>query len=422
MSQTDNQTEVNKTETVPQTQKRLNLNGREIVLVGTAHVSAESISEVNDTIENEKPDTVAIELDKKRLASLEDPESWRKMDIIQVLKKKQGFLMLANIVLAGYQKRMGQSAGVKPGDEMVAAINKAKELNIPQVMVDREIATTLRRAWAVNSLWGKCKLLSALIASAFSKEETDPAEIEKLKQSSEMDSMMQELADYMPKVKQVLIDERDRYLASHIWECNGNKVLAVLGAGHLPGVEAHLKKIAAGEEKTDCSDIDIIPKKSVGAKIATWIIPVLIVALIVLGFVFGGRKTGTDMIKTWILNNSILAAIGTLLAGGHPLTILAAFVSAPITSLCPAVGVGLVAGLVQAFVGKPKVEDMENLQTDSNTFKGFYKNRILKVLLVFVLSSVGSAIGTFTAGTTLVVSVKNFFGKIVEFFKEVFAK
>lgn len=409
-------------ETDKQTQKRISLNGREIVLIGTAHVSAESIDEVNQSIENEKPDTVAIELDQKRLASLEDPESWRKMDIIKVLKKKQGFLMLANIVLAGYQKRMGQSAGVKPGEEMLAAINKAKELNIPQVMVDREIATTLRRAWSVNSLWGKCKLLAALIASAFSKEETDPAEIEKLKQSSEMDSMMTELSEYMPKVKQVLIDERDRYLASHIWDAPGNKVLAVLGAGHLPGVEEHLKKLASGEEKSDCSDIDIVPKKSIAGKIAAWIIPILIVALIVLGFVFGGKKVGADMIKTWILNNSILAAIGTLIAGGHPLTILAAAVSAPITSLCPAVGVGLVAGLVQAFVGKPKVEDIERLQTDSNTFKGFYKNRILKVLLVFVLSSVGSAIGTFTAGTTLVISIKNFFGKIAEFFKNLFNK
>ena len=403
-----------------QTQRRISLKGREFVLVGTAHVSAESIKEVTDTIESEKPSTVAIELDKKRLASLEDPEAWRKMDIIKVLKNRQGFLMLANIVLAGYQKRMGQNAGVKPGEEMVAAINKSKEMNIPQVMVDREIATTLRRAWSVNSLWGKCKLLSALIASAFSKEETDPSEIEKLKQSSEMDSMMNELSDYMPKVKQVLIDERDRYLASHIWESQGDKVLAVLGAGHLPGVEENLKRLASGEQKSDCSDIDFVPKKTVAGKIASWIIPILIVTLIVLGFIFGGKKTGTDMLKTWILNNSILAAIGTLIAGGHPLTILAAFIAAPITSLCPAVGVGLVTGIVQAFVGKPKVEDMENIQNDSNSLKGFYRNRILKVLLVFVLSSLGSAIGTFTAGTTLVISIKNFFSKIVDFFKNLF--
>ena len=162
--------------------------------------------------------------------------------------------------------------------------------------------------------------------------------------------------------------------------------------------------------------------KKIRSSIIMQLICIVFVVLIVLGFVFGGKKVGADMIKTWILNNSILAAIGTLIAGGHPLTILAAAVSAPITSLCPAVGVGIVAGLVQAFVGKPKVEDIERLQTDSNTFKGFYKNRILKVLLVFMLSSVGSAIGTFTAGTSLIISIKNFFGKIAEFFKGLFNK
>ncbi len=408
------------TQQIPQTQRRVVANGREILLVGTAHVSAESIVEVQNTIETERPDSVAIELDQKRLKSLEDPEAWRKMDIIKVLKNKQGFLMLANIVLAGYQKRMGQSANVKPGEEMMAAITKAKELNIPQVMVDREIATTLRRAWASNSLWGKCKLLSALIVSAFSKEETDPSEIEKLKQTSEMDSMMNELSEYMPKVKQVLIDERDRYLASHIWEAQGNKVLAVLGAGHLPGVEAHLKKIAAGEESTDCSDIDCIPKKSVGSKILSWLLPILIIGLIVLGFVFGGKKIGTGMVKTWVINNSILAAIGTLIAGGHPLTILAAFISAPFTSLCPVIGVGMVTGILQAIFSKPKVEDMENLQNDSSTFKGFYKNRILKILLIFVFSTIGSAIGSVTAGASIFITLRTFFGKIGTFIKGLF--
>lgn len=402
---------------LPATQRELKLNGRTITLVGTAHVSAESIKEVKAAITERKPGAVAIELDEKRLASLEDSESWRKMDIIKVLKNKQGFLMLANIVLAGYQKRMGQSAGVKPGDEMVAAIETARELNIPQVMVDRPIATTLRRAWAVNSFWGKCQLMSSLIVSAFSKEETSPEEIEKLKRQSEMDSMMAELSDYMPKVKQVLIDERDRYLASRIWQCPGDSVLAVLGAGHLPGVEAHLEKLASGEESPDCSDIDVVPEKSLGSKIAAWLIPALIVALIVLGFVFGGKEIGMDMLGRWIVWNSIPAAIGALLAAGHPVTILTAFISAPITSLCPFIGVGIVSGIVQAFVCKPKVEDMENMQTDATSLKGFYKNKILRVLLILVLTTIGSSIGTITAGASFVVTIKSFFGKILSLFK-----
>ncbi len=404
------------------TRKHLKLGGRNIVLIGTAHVSAESITEVNNSIEEIRPDTVAIELDQKRLESLEDPESWRRMDIVKVLRNKQGFLMMANIVLAAYQKRMGKSAGVKPGDEMVAAINKAKELGIPQVMVDRPIAVTLRRAWAKNNFWGKCKLLSALVASAFSKEEAAPEEIENLKQQSEMDNMMKELSDYLPKVKEVLIDERDRYLASHIWECSGNTVVAVLGAGHLPGVVAHLEKIAAGQENSDCSDISQVPSKKAASKILAWVIPVLIVALIVAGFVFGGRQKGWDMLSSWVIWNGLLAGLGALIAAGHPLTILVSVIGAPFTSLCPFIGIGVVAGIVQAVVKKPTVGDMESLQQDASSVKGFYRNRILRTLLVFILSSLGSSVATFVAGASLVASITTFFDKIVASVKDWFGR
>ena len=404
-------------ESVPATQKFIELNGRKFILVGTAHVSAQSVEEVKNVIREQKPDAVAIELDEKRRESMEDPEAWRKMDIIKVLKNKQGFLMLANIVLSGYQKRMGTNSGVKPGEEMMAAMTTAKELNIPQVMVDRPIAVTLRRAWANNSFWGKIKLLSSLVASAFSKEEVAPEEIEKLKKNSEMDSMMTELSDYMPKVKEVLIDERDRYLASHIWEAQGNSVLAVLGAGHLPGVESWLKKIASGEKNSDCSDISTVPPASTLSKILGWTIPALIILLIILGFVFGGKKVGLDLLERWILYNGTLAALGALIAAAHPLTILTAFLSAPITSLCPFIGVGMTAGIVQAAIQKPKVEDMENIQQDATSVKGFYRNRILRVLMIFLLYTIGSSVGTILAGTSFVVTIKSLFGKIVSFFK-----
>lgn len=415
-----NLTEENKNEVDTDTEKHLHLAGREIVLVGTAHVSAESMTEAATAVENEKPDTLAIELDDKRLNNLTDPESWRKMDIISVLKNKQGFLMLANIVLASYQKRMGQDAGVRPGDEMLAAINKAKELNIPQTMVDRPIAVTMRRAWEENSLWGKCKLLSALLASAFTTEEVDSSEIENLKKKSEMDSMMKELSDYMPDVKRVLIDERDRYLACHIWQCSGNKVLAVLGAGHLNGVQAHLEKIAAGEEQPTCTEIESVPEKKVGAKIAGWIIPILIVVLIALGFIFGGKKQGFDMLSALVIWNGSLAALGTIIAGGHPLTVLVAFVSAPVALMNPFIAVGLFTGIVQAMIKKPKVSDMENIQSDAMSVKGFYHNRILRVLLVFILSSLGSSIGTIFTFATFAKIVSGFFGKIVVWVKSLF--
>ena len=396
-----------------QTQKVLELNNRKITLIGTAHVSAESISEVENVISDVKPDCVAIELDEKRYESITNPDKYRELDIIKVLKRKEGFLLLANIVMASFQKRMGKNAGVKPGEEMVAAINKAKELNIPTALVDRPIQITFRRAWKKTSAYGKTQLLSALLASGFSKDEISSEEIENLKQSSEMDSMMKELSELMPAVKQVLIDERDQYLASHIWKAEGNNIVAVLGAGHLPGVEAHLKKIAENQASTDTSEIASIPESGIFSKIMMWLIPALIVAVIAFGFYIGGKDAGSKMALNWILWNGILASLGALIAGGNPLTILVSFVGAPITSLCPFIGVGIVAGIVQAAICKPQVKDLETLSDDAGSIKGFYKNKILRVLLVFLLSSVGSSIGTFAAGAGIVINLSEIISKIL---------
>lgn len=397
-----------------QSETRLELNGRSITLIGTAHISKESIDEVTAYIRANDLDCVAIELDEQRLSALSDKERWRKMDIINVLRKRQGFLLLANLVLSGFQRRMGENLGVKPGDEMKAAYEVAVERGIKTAMVDRPIQITLRRAWARNSLWGKCKLLATLLSSAFEKETVDSEQIENLKNRSEMDSMMSELSAYMPKVKEVLIDERDRYLAAHIWNAGGTRVAAVLGAGHLPGVERNLRALAAEEISADTADIAAVPPKTAGAKIAGWVIPALIVALIAAGFYFGGRQKGADMLSAWVLWNGALAALGTLIAAGHPLSVIVAFVGAPITSLCPFVGVGMVAGIVQALVCKPKVADMETLQDDVTSLRGCYRNRILRVLLVFLLSSLGSSIGTFVAGA-------NFIATITAFVKNLFA-
>ena len=394
-----------------QTQKVLELNGRKITLIGTAHVSKESIDEVTQTIKSLNPDCVAIELDEKRADSIQNAEKYSQLDIIKVLKRHEGFLLLANLILASFQRRMGLNVGVKPGDEMLAAINTANEMNIPSVMVDRPIQITLKRAWAKNSFWGKCKLFALLISSAFSKEEVDPSEIENLKNSSEMDSMMEELAKEMPVIKKVLIDERDEYLASKIWDAQGENVVAVLGAGHLPGVEKHLQKLASGEETTDVNEISEILPKSVVSKIAAWIIPALIIGLIVAGFIYGGKKAGTQLLTTWFLWNAIPAALLSIIALAHPITILVAFVAAPFTSLCPFIGIGFCTAIVQALVCKPKVSDMESLQDDVGSVKTFYKNRILKVLLVFILSTLGSALGTFAGGSNVIAKLLSIFKK-----------
>lgn len=393
-----------------QTEKRLTLQGREFILLGTAHISHESIVQVTTSIRDEAPDCVAIELDEQRYASMKNPEAWKNLDIVKVLKGGQGFVLMANLVLASFQKRMGADVGVKPGEDMKAAITVAEEMNVPAVMVDRPIQMTLKRAWAKNSLWGKCKLLAVLLSSAFEKSEISAEEIERLKNESEMDSMMNEIAEYLPAVKEVLIDERDRYLASRIWDAKVNgeaakKIVAVLGAGHLPGVVRHLEALAAGTVSSDTTEISQLPPSGIGGKVAGLVFPVLIVGLIVAGFFTGGARASLDMLVQWVLWNGSLAALGALLAGGHILTVLAGFVGAPLATLNPVVAVGLFTGLVQAWVNKPKVEDMEHLTDDATSIKGIYKNRILRVLLVFFLSSIGGVIGNFIAVPSLVATI-----------------
>jgi pheromone shutdown-related protein TraB len=379
--------------------------GREFILVGTAHISKESVDEVKRAIVERCPDCVAVELDEQRLTAVKTPDSWKNLDIIQVLKKKQGFVLMANLMLSSFQKRMGLDVGVKPGEEMKAAVEQAEALGIKTAMVDRPIQITLRRAWAKNSLFGKAKLFAALIMGAFSNEKISAEQVENLKNSNEMDSMMEELASEMPAVKTVLIDERDKYLASGIWRSEGNKVLAVLGAGHIPGVMRHLAMLNGGEESPDTSALEAVPPPGALSRAAGFVFPAAIVALIIAGFFTGGFDSSVAMLVRWLLWNGSLAALGTLVAGGHILAVLTGFVAAPVGTLNPFLAVGFFTGLVQAAIKKPKVEDLQTLTDDIASVKGVYKNRALRVLLVFVLSSLGGAAGNIIAVPALVSSV-----------------
>jgi len=377
------------------TQTKLTLQNREIILVGTAHVSRESIDEVQELIRNEKPDMVCVELDAGRLASMTQQDSWEKLDLVKVFKEGKGFLLMANLVLSSFQRRLGQNLGVKPGDEMKAAIDSATELGIPYSLCDREVQLTLKRAWSNCGFWSKNKLLATLLSSAFSTEKIDEQEIESLKNKNELDSMMGELADYLPEVKKTLIDERDQYLASKIWASQGNRIVAVIGAGHMAGVSAHLEKIARGEASVDTSELERLPPPTLFSKLAPWIIPALIIILIVAGFFKSGGSVSISMLLQWMLWNGSLAALGTLLALGHPLSVLTAFLGAPVATLNPFIGVGLFAGVVEATLRRPRVQDIEHLAEDVTSLRGLYRNRVSRALLVFFLSSLGGAIGNF---------------------------
>ena len=318
-------------------------------------------------------------------------------DIVRIIKEGRAFLLLANLALASFQRKMGAEADVKPGAEMVAAVRAAEAAGIPYSFCDRDVQVTLRRAWGRSNLWNKAKLMAQLVASAFSTEKPDQAEIERLKERSELDEMMGELAAYLPGVKEVLIDERDRYLAARIWTAPGERVVAVIGAGHAPGVEAWLRRFAAGEGGTGVSDLETIPPKGLLARSAGWLVPALIVGLLALGFLNSGAEASMNLLLRWVLLNGTLAAIGSAACLAHPLTVLVSFAAAPVATLNPLVAVGFFSGIVEAWLRKPMVADFQNLSADVGTLRGFYRNKVTHILLVFFLSSMGGAIGNFIA-------------------------
>ncbi len=374
--------------------RRFHLPNKEIILVGTAHISQDSVDTVRQVIAQEAPDAVCVELDEQRYQSLKNQRQWESLNIIQVIKKGQAPFLMANLALASFQKRMGLQTGVKPGAELAAAAEAAEASQIKVNLVDRNIRTTLLRAWRKTGLWKKMNLLATLMASMFESNQIDEEELTRLRQSDTLSAMLEEMGTILPSVKTILVDERDIYMAHHIRNTPGEKIVAVVGAAHLPGIMKWLEKEIS---ELTISEISSIPEKSTLSKIVPWVIPAVVVLLFIIGFFFGDQKQFADAAIAWILANGLLAALGTLIAFGHPLTILAAFIGAPITSLNPTIGAGFVTGVVQAFVAAPTVRDMERVGEDLAHWRGWWGNRMTRVLLVFLFSSLGSAIGTLVA-------------------------
>ena len=376
---------------------RIQAGEKEIILLGTAHVSQESVDEVCQSIREELPDRICVEIDAGRYQSLSKDEKWQQMDLTKVFREKKGFLLLANLVLTSFQRKVGNNTGIKPGEDMKQAVEVASEMSIPFSFSDRPVQMTLQRAWAKSGFWNKMKLLASLISSVFTTEKVDAEEVESLKKKGALEDMMQELSDYLPSVKKVLIDERDQYLATNIFQAPGKKIIAVVGAGHMNGIVSWIEALYKGEKEADLSEISKLPPKGVGSRILPWIIPALILAIIVTGFITSGVDLGIRMLIIWVLANGTLAALGAAIALGHPLTILGSFLAAPITSMNPTIGVGMVSGIMEYFFRKPRVHDMEALQDDVTSLRGWYRNRISRILLVFFFSSLGSSVGTFYA-------------------------
>ncbi len=374
--------------------KRLSIDGREYVLVGTAHISQESVETVKAVIREENPDTVCVELDEQRHRALRNPDHWQSLNLVQILRQGQAPFLLANLALASFQKRMGLQTGVKPGAELAAAAVTAEETGKELRLVDREIRTTLLRAWRGAGLWKKLNLMAGLMAGLFEKQELNEEELAKLRQTDTLSAMLDEMAEVLPTVKTVLVDERDTYMAHHIRMAPGDKIVAIIGAAHMPGILAKLERNFSDQE---IAELSAVPEKTRLSKIIPWLIPAVVVGLFIFGFFAGDTDRITEAAVAWILANGLLSALGALLAMGHPLTILTAFIAAPITSLNPTIGAGFVTGLVQAVIAPPQVSDMERVAEDIAGLRGWWRNRLTRVLLVFFLSSLGSAIGTLVA-------------------------
>ena len=369
-----------------------------IILIGTAHVSQESVEIVKLVIEQEHPDGVCVELDDKRFEAISNPNRWESLDLKEIIRRQQLSTLMVNLVLASFQKRLGDKLGVLPGTEMLEAIRMAEKHNVPVILADRDVRITMRRAWRNTPFWRKSLLVSSLMLSIFDTTEVSEDEIRNLKKQDVLSEMMKDLGKEVPTLKVALIDERDRYLAKKIVESPGNRTVAVVGAGHVAGIRQTIEQ----QQSVDLEELNYIAPVSSAWKMVGWSIPLLIVGSIAwIGWHKGAEAAGENALF-WILANGIPSGIGGLLAMAHPLTTLTAFVSAPFTSLTPVIGVGYVTAFVQAYLQPPIVRDFQTVAEDIAVPGRWWKSRLLRVFLAFLLPTIGSIIGTWVGGTRIV--------------------
>ncbi len=377
---------------LPASVTTISLQQRTIYLVGTAHVSQQSVDDVRRTVEAVQPDTICVELCPARYQSLSDPEAWRRMDIYRVIRQGKAAFLLMQLVLQAMYRRIGDRIGVQPGAEMLAAIDLAQSQGAHLVLADRDVQTTLKRVWGGMGWWTKMRFFGHLVLSIFNDEEVDVAAVEGLKEVDALTAAMAELAEGFPAIKVRLVDERDRYLAEKIRQAPGERIVAVVGAGHVPGIMASIGS------PQDLAPLEEVPPPAPWNRALAWAIPLLLVALVAFGFFRGGTAVTGEAVLIWFGVHGLLSALGAALAWGHPLAVLAALVASPFTSLNPMIAAGWVAGLVQAWVHKPTVADLESLPVSILTVRGFWTNPVSRILLVVVFANLGSSLGTFISG------------------------
>ena len=375
-----------------------------ITILGTAHVSRASADMAKELIESKQHDVVCIELCQSRFNAMTDPNALAKMDLFDVIRSGKASMVTASLALGSYQQRMAEQLGIEPGLEMKTSIKHAKELDLPVVVIDREVGTTLKRVYHNVPFWKRLYIIAGLFTSVVSRETVSEEEIEKLKTGDLLETTFAQFSEDANDLFVPLIDERDRYMTAKLLQTlkdyPGKNLLAVVGAGHVKGMISYLQKHSQDSSYDPgkvTSELDIIPKKRSWLKFIPWVI----VALVLFGFYLGFQKSpdlGWSLIWQWIVINGSLSALGAAIAGAHLLTIITAFIAAPITSLNPTIGAGMVTAAMELFIRKPTVNDFSDLRKDTSSAWGWRKNRVARILLIFILSSLGSAIGTYVAG------------------------
>ena len=380
---------------------RVQYQDKELILIATAHVSKASAELVKEVIDREHPDSICVELDEDRYNNIKNPKAWSDTDLVQVIKEKKVGFMLANLVLGSYQRKLARQLDTNVGQEMLQGIQSAEETGANLVLADRSIQTTFMRIWRKMTLKEKFDLLLNLFFALDDEEENEitDEEIRNLLQKDMLEAAMANMKEEAPKIGDILLCERDQYLASKIKNAPGKKVVAVLGGAHVAGVKEEIFK------EQNMQEISTVPPAGKAGKIIGWAIPIAIVALIAYGFT-QGMETGLQQITSWILWNGTLAALFTAIMLGHPLSVLTAFVVAPISSLNPMLACGWFAGLMEAHIRKPKVEDISNISNDIFSVRGLFHNRFLRTLLIVIMANIGSSIGTVIAGMDI---IKNLF-------------
>ena len=373
-------------------------DGVRFTLLGTAHVSKASVDAVRDAIASGCFDAVAVELDGPRLQSLTDPDALAKLDLIQVIRTGKTAMFAANLALAGYQRRLAEQLGVEPGAELKRAVLEARQRDLPVHLIDREVGLTFKRASSRLGFWGRAKLGGGLLTALFADEEVSFEEIEKLKQGDMLESSFGEFATDSPVLYETVIAERDRYMAARLRESHGGvrEVLAVVGAGHLQGLAKHLREETRPAAQVR-EDLEALPEKS-GIPWFTLGLAAFVLGGFAWGFWQGGVDVGSDLLLQWVLTTGVLGAIGCAIAGGHPLSILVTFIASPITPLHPALASGTLSALTEAWLRKPTYADFMALRDDVQSVRGWWRNRVARVVLNFFLTSLGTAIGVWIGG------------------------